>query len=291
MFHELSDDFRTYSLSGAHEPALMIERGDTVRLKTRDCFDGQVQLCDDPAALSARNREWANPATGPIYVNGAEPGYTLVCKIDELQIAPQGLMSGAKKDGADRILRAVDVTSGVARFGQFELPLNPMIGTIGVAPAEGEVSTVIPGKHGGNMDNIEVRPGATVYFPVAHEGGLFGCGDVHAIQGDGELCGMGIEVASEVTATFEVIEHEVCPWPVVETDGIYSIVTAGEDLDQAAKLAVASAWDFLMKYGDVPESEAPCLLSMVGNMTVCQIVNPMLGVRLSIPKYLVTRTL
>jgi amidase len=155
---------------------------------------------------------------------------------------------------------------------------------MGVAPAEGDVPNSTPGPHGGNLDTRDVGIGSRLYLPVAHEGGLFGCGDVHALQGDGEVCGQGIEIGAEVTISFDYIKECICPWPVVETPDHYAPIAAAGDLDEATDLALLAARDLLIRYGGFTDQQALGLMSIVGDMRICQIVNPLRAVRACIPR-------
>ncbi len=287
MLHELSDATRIYSMSVAHPPALTINVGDTVRFQTRDCFDGQVPMEENPENLDKREEGRGNPATGPVYVSGAAAGHTLVCSLQDVQLAPQGLICSQRRDGSERTVTVVNIEGTIAHMGKWQFPVEPVVGVMGVAPGSGEVPNSTPGAHGGNMDTPDLVIGSKLYLPVFHPGALFGCGDVHALQGDGEVCGQGIEIAAQVTVGFELLDHPVCPWPVVETPTHYDIIAAGEDLDEAGRFALLAARDFLIKYANATDQEALALMSTVGDLRICQIVDPLLGVRACVPKELV----
>ena len=291
MLHELSDKTRIYSMSAVHQPALTINVGDTVRFRTRDCFDGQVPMEENPENLDKRAEGRGNPATGPVYVSGAAPGHTLVCTLQDVQLAPQGLICSQRRDGSERTVTVVNIEGNMAHMGKWQFPVEPVVGVMGVAPESGEVPNSTPGPHGGNMDTADLVIGSKLYLPVFHPGALFGCGDVHALQGDGEVCGQGIEIGAEVTIGFDLLDRPVCPWPLVETPTHYDIVAAGEDLDEAARFALLAARDFLIKYAAATDQEALVLMSTVGDLRICQIVDPLLGVRACVPKELITRAL
>ena len=286
MVHSLSDQTRTYSMSAAHAPALTVAIGDTVTFQTRDCYDGQVTHEPDPANLEKRDRSRGNPSTGPVYVEGALPGGTLVCTVDEITLAERGLLSATDRHGAHRTLSVVEVSGGYAEYAGRRLRVDPIVGVLGVAPAAGAVPNSTPGPHGGNLDTRDVRIGSRVYLPVAHEGALFGCGDVHALQGDGEVCGQGIEIAAEVSITLDYTPRAICAWPVVATPAHYAIIAAAEDLDAATDLALLAARDMLIEFGGFSDQEAIALMSIVGDMRICQIVNPLRAVRACIPRSL-----
>ena len=124
-----------------------------------------------------------------------------------------------------------------------------------MAPPAGAVPNSTPGRHGGNLDCADVRGGAVVHLPVTVPGGLFACGDIHALQADGEVAGMGVEVAGEVLARLELQPRIISPWPVVEQTGHYAVLTAARTLDEAADLAVAAARDLLSDQLGVDDAE------------------------------------
>ncbi len=287
MVHFLSHETRTYSMCAHHPAALTVAMGDTVTFQTRDCYDGQVPLEADPANLEKRDRSRGNPSTGPVYVEGALPGGTLICTVDEIRLAERGLLSATDRHGANRTLSVVEVSGGCAEYAGRHLSVDPVVGVLGVAPAVGAVPNSTPGPHGGNLDTRDVRIGSRVYLPVAHEGALFGCGDVHALQGDGEVCGQGIEIAAEVSITLDYTPRAICAWPVVATAEHYAIIAAAEDLDAATDLALLAARDMLIEFGSFTDQEAVALMSIVGDMRICQIVNPLRAVRACIPRTLV----
>ncbi len=287
MIHSLSDEARTYSMSADHPAKLTVAIGDTVKFQTRDCYDGQVPMVPDAANLDRRDRTRGNPSTGPVLVEGARAGGTLICTIEEINLAEQGLLASRERDGSDTQLTVVDISDGYAQFAGRSFYARPVVGVIGVAPAVGAIPNSTPGPHGGNLDTTDVCVGSRVYLPVFHDGAMLGCGDVHALQGDGEVCGQGIEIAAEVSITLDYVEQAVCEWPLVATGEHYGIIAAAEDLDAAADLALLSARDLLIEFGGFSDQDALALMSIVGDMRICQIVNPLRAVRACIPSELV----
>jgi amidase len=154
---------------------------------------------------------------------------------------------------------------------------------IGVAPEGEPVSCGTPGPHGGNMDTKLITTGATLYFPVFHEGALFGLGDLHAAMGDGEVCVTGIEIPAKVTVTLEVIPGVTIPHPFLENeDGLYVIVSK-QTLDEAAKAAVEVMIDTLLPHMDLSLAELTMLCSAVGQAQISQIVDPLMTARFFMP--------
>ena len=243
---------RYYNTLGSHEPVLRVADGDTIVTTTvdaagRDASDQQIT-------------ERGNPMTGPFYVEGAERGDTLAVRLD--RITPNRALgwSGAVVapnvvDPADarelpewREARwRVDVARGTAtliepatKLGELTLPLAPMLGCFGVAPPRGQaISTATSGEHGGNMDYRGFREGVTVYFPVFTPGALLHVGDGHALQGDGEIVGTGIEISMDVELTVRLIKGQRITWPRGENDEYIFAVGNARPLDQCVQHATS----------------------------------------------------
>ncbi|MBU0607486.1 MAG: acetamidase/formamidase family protein, partial [Armatimonadetes bacterium] len=205
----------------------------------------------------------------------------------EVACAARGLIYGADRSTGVLDLRVPEISDGVARFSEaLSFPLDPVIGVMGVAPATGEVPNSTPGRHGGNLDSIELKAGAVAHFPITVPGALFGAGDIHALQADGEVCGMGIEVAGEILVRLSLLPRIICPWPLVEWPDHVSVLTAARTLDEAADLAVAAARDLLVEQLGVSDADGLMLQSMLCDLRVNQIVDPLKGMRVSIPRSL-----
>lgn len=285
MRHHLGSEHRLYSFSNRHEPVLTVEPGDEVLLQTHDCFDNTVPHVPDPEGLKQHVPGCGNPATGPVAIGGATPGMTLRVDVLEVTCAPQGLIYGVDRRTGLIELRVPQISGQTVRFSEdMSFTLDPVVGVIGVAPASGEIPNSTPGRHGGNMDSSEVKAGATVYLPVTVSGALFGCGDIHALQADGEVCGMGIEVPGEILVRLSLLPRILCPWPMVEWPGHVSVLTAAATLDAAADLAVAATRDLLIDQAGVSDADSVMLQSMLCDLQVNQIVDPLKGMRVRIPR-------
>lgn len=235
---------------GSHEPVLRIAPGDTVITTTVDAGGG------DQTGTQVTPR--GNPQTGPFYVEGAEPGDTLVVRLDK--IAPNRATGWtatvlaenvvdpafvrelpARESGTwqvDLATQTVTPPANVPGLGKLRLPFNQMIGCFGVAPAGGQaISCATSAEHGGNMDYKGFAPGVTVYFPVFVPGALFHLGDVHATQGAGEIVGTGIEISADVQFTVELQKGKKIGWPRGEdAEWIFACGNA-RPLDQALQHA------------------------------------------------------
>lgn len=259
---------RYHTAIGSHEPVLRIADGDTVVTTTVDAR-GQ-----DASGNQITPR--GNPMTGPFYVEGAEPGDTLVVVLDQLtpnrpygwtrtMVAPNVVDPGYVRD----LPWPLDESQGLARWridneagtatlvepetnlGEFTLPLAPMVGCFGVAPQGGQaISTATSSQHGGNMDYRGFVQGATVYFPVFVPGALFHIGDGHALQGDGEIVGTGIEISFDVQFTVHLRKGQPSFWPRGENDDYIFTVGNARPLDQATQHATTEMLRWLQKdYG------------------------------------------
>ncbi len=278
----------TFHLSiGSHEPVLRVASGDTIRT-----------WCVDSSGYD-RNQEdltdGGNPMTGPFYVDGAEPGDTLAVRFDRItpnrtrgvtgaRIAPNVLNPDfipeyGYVDQRD-VWWTLDLDRGTARLeeppeglaGLGELQLEPFSGCFGVAPDRGQaISTATSGPHGGNMDYRGFREGVTVYFPVAVEGALFHIGDGHALQGDGEIVGTGIEVSMDVEFTLEVVKGKRIRWPRADDGTFVMAVGNARPLDQAVQHATTELVallheDYSLDYPAASTLLGQCIRYDVGNV-------------------------
>ena len=287
---ELDDSKTLFSFDKDLEPVLKVPSGETVRIRTKDCFGNQLQGPEDQ--LSEIDWEAINPATGPIYVEGAVAGGTLKVHIDNIELDAQTSSCTGKDEGvcgdrfSDWATHFCKVEDGKVVWDErLSIPVAPMIGVIGVAPEGEPVNCGTPGKHGGNMDNTAIAAGATLYFPVAVDGALFGCGDMHAVMGDGEVSVSGAEVAGYATVTLTALPELSVPNPLIENDTHFGIIVSAESLDKAAELAVQQLVDLLASRTNESEADLVMLLSLVADVRVCQMVDPEKTVRFMVPKY------
>ena len=287
---ELDDSKTLFSFDKDLEPVLKVPSGETVRIRTKDCFGNQLQGPEDQ--LSEIDWEAINPATGPIYVEGAVAGGALKVHIDNIELDAQTSSCTGKDEGvcgdrfSDWATHFCKVEDGKVVWDErLSIPLAPMIGVIGVAPEGEPVNCGTPGKHGGNMDNTAIAAGATLYFPVAVDGALFGCGDMHAVMGDGEVSVSGAEVAGYATVTLTALPELSVPNPLIENDTHFGIIVSAESLDEAAEIAVQQMVDLLASRTNESEADLVMLLSLVADVRVCQMVDPEKTVRFMVPKY------
>jgi len=294
MSHIINRSQPIYAFSKEHSPISNINSGETVIIETYDCFENQITSADS----TYESLDWSkvNPATGPVYVEGAEVGDILEVTIDDIQLEDQGVMAVSPGMGVlgEKITnfeaKLIPIENGKAIFNEnIHIPLNPMIGVIGVAPQGEPISCGTPGSHGGNMDNKMITKGTTLYFPVFQQGALFALGDLHAAMGDGEICVTGIEIAGQVTVTLKVIKGKSLYNPVLETDEFIGTIASAKTIDEAVKLSVEDMVGLLQDKLNLPLSELTMLLSAVGQTEICQVVDPLMTTRFLVPKWVLEK--
>ncbi len=280
---------RVFALAADAPPAARVPDGARVELETADCFSDQIRRADD--RLEAVDWEQVNPATGPVFVEGARPGDVLAVEIERIEMADQGVMAVSDGFGvlAERFsgteCRLVPIADDIAHLpGGVRVPVRPMIGVLGVAPAGAAVPTGTPGPHGGNMDTTLIGEGATVYLPIAAPGALLAAGDLHAVMGDGEICGTGVEVAGRVTLRVTVRRDLALVNPLVETANVVATVASAPTLDEAVILATRDMANLLGARLGLDAVEATMLMSAAGELRVSQVVDPLRTARFELPR-------
>jgi acetamidase/formamidase len=281
---------------------LRIAPGDTVHLECHDASGAQVQPGMTVAGFLGIDRGRIHALTGPIFVQGAEPGDVL--QIDVLEVAHKGwgwssVIAGLgflKERFAEPYLFHWQLDGAVSQsLAPAVVPLRPFCGVMGVAPAEdGEFRTRPPGVFGGNMDVRELCSGATLYLPVLNPGALFSAGDAHAAQGDGEVCINGIECPTDVTLRFQLHKQRPLAGPLIEstasrrqeaTDDAWIVVESGTDAIAAARAATSRMIDLLVANWSFRDVHAYLLCSVAMHLRLSQVVNePMFTVSAAVPK-------
>ena len=278
----------TGNLGPNNPPAAFCKSGDTVLFETRDCYDDRLMangtLLDPENTLS-------NPATGPLYVEEARPGDVLKVEILKISLNPAGIMQALPGAGAfgdllrQECVRQFPIEDGKVSFNEtLQLPLQPMIGVIGTSPESVSISTHIPGDHGGNMDCTKISEGTTLYLPVFVPGALLSMGDLHAVMGDGEVLICGMEAAGAVTVKVTVLHDTVLPTPCLLSSDMFCTIQSAADLDKASRDASHAMLRFLQQETEMDTAACGMLLSLAGNLSICQIVNPEKTVRLELSR-------
>jgi len=294
--------FNTYSF--AHPPALHVKPGDRVVTKTIDAagvdWNGKT-VSQSP-----------NPQTGPFYVDGAEPGDTLVVTFNKIETNRASAWSGSllspyattpmaittRTDReAKRLQWTIDKANGVARLddatvtpGGIELPLRPMLGCVGVAPRGKEaISTSTPGAWGGNMDYAWLNAGIKVMLPVNEPGALLFMGDGHARQGEGEVAGTGLETSMDVDFTVTLVKGKAIGWPRMETATHILVLGSARPLLEAFQIASAELQRWLQADYGFSERGAQTFMGQATEYEVANVVDPAFTVVAKIPKALLPR--
>ena len=285
-------------------PVAHLKTGDVLDTNTLDCFGNAIQKPGDMLSMSKGD----NPLTGPFYVEGAEPGDTLVVKILDLQVdSNQGVGAFAPGFGAinptnytpmlmspwpEKIwFYPIDHATNTATFQSLDskfttrIPLHPFFGCIGVAPANGEArSSIVPAEFGGNMDSPEASAGNIVYFPVNVAGALLYMGDGHAAMGDGEIAGTAIEVPLHARVQVDLIKGQKINWPRFENDDAIMTVGAYRPLDDCLRIAFTELVSWIHRDYGLSELDAYELLSEVGRIHLNEMVDPNYVIVASIQK-------
>ena len=296
----------TYTFGGV-APVHRVKPGTRIVTWTEDCFDGAVtQPGQLPSKVVLPGHD--NPQTGPFYVEGAKPGDTLAIHIHKLSPArDKGLSASFPGFGAlnasDKTAMLgpglpetvwfydVDRTAGMVRTKsqdgrhQWEVPLAPFLGCLGVAPANGEArSTIVPDNFGGNLDCPEVKAGNTIYLGVRVPGGLVSFGDGHYAMGDGEIIGTAVEGAMDVDLTIDLIPGRETPWPRIESERELMSIGAARPLEDAARTAFKDMVAWVREKTGLSEMDAYQFVSQAAKAPVIQLVDPEYTVLVKIPK-------
>lgn len=282
-----------YAFDKNHPAKLTVNAGETIEISTLDCFSNQV---NEKNSLSGIDWNHINPATGPIYVKDAKAGDILKVIIHSIELAETGVIAVGPGFGVmpiDSIAqKIIQVDHNVAHFSdEIKIPLNPMIGVIGVAPANDPIPTGTPDSHGGNMDTKLITAGSILYLPVAVDGALFALGDLHAAMGDGEVGGTGIEIAGKVTATLDVIHNQSIPHPIIETQNAFAFIVSKPTIDEAIQLATKLGIEAIHQYTKLSLHEAAMLASITCDAEISQLVDPLLTARFVVPKSILPQLL
>ncbi len=297
-----------YTFGGA-APVATIRPGTAMRLWSEDAFNHAITSTDDLPSRQLDSR-FLNPQTGPFYVEGAEPGDTLAIHIVDLSPARTWGASASIPffgglTATDRTallheplpeavwIYEIDSAAGTVGFqsrsGELELalPMAPMLGTVGVAPAGGEVhSSLTPERFGGNMDTPEMRAGTTAYFGVNVEGALFSIGDGHYRQGEGEACGTAVEGAMNSTIVVELIKGGAPTWPRLETDDFWMVVGSSRPMEDSWRIAQVEMIRWLGDLFGLPPMDGYQLLTQIAQTPVANVVDTNYSIVTKVPKSL-----
>ncbi|WP_036225268.1 acetamidase/formamidase family protein [Mesoaciditoga lauensis] len=291
---KLSNEKHFFSFSPSNTPAMKVKSGSVVEIETMDCFSNQITNSSD----TIEKLDWAkiNPATGPIFVEGAKEGDALKVDILDISVAPQGVMLAGENEGTlGHLLKGIQIKiipikEDKAIFdSKLSIPLNKMVGVIGVAPEKEEIPCGTPGSHGGNMDNLMITKGSTLYLPVFVEGALFGLGDLHAAMGDGEIGVTGVEVSGKVRVRLQVQRGLKIQDPLLLNDEHFTTIASAQTTDEALKKATENMALILKGRLPINLHEIVMLMSAVGQAQICQMVDPLRTARFVMPQWVLKK--
>jgi acetamidase/formamidase len=294
MPHRHTIHHHHHGWDNSHPAVAQVEPGESVEFEVLDAAGGQLSATSSEEDIGRLDFSRINPVTGPVHIAGAEPGDVL--KVTLLSFAPSGwgwtanipgfgLLAEEFKQPALHLWRYDPTTLAPALFGRSgKVPLKPFAGTIGVAPAQPGLHSIVPPRRvGGNMDIRDLAAGTELFLPVEVAGALFSVGDTHAAQGDGEVCGTAIESPMRVALKFDVIKQVPLAYPRFRTPGPvtrhldavgYEVTTGiGPDLMEAARAAVRSMIDLLARSHGMPAIDAYLLCSVCGDLRISEIVD------------------
>lgn len=282
--YSLSADQTHNKWSSTIEPLLRVESGSVIEVRTEEASDQQLTPESTVEDLQNLSFDPIHPLTGPVYVEGAEPGDVLKVKLHKVELGHWGWTSiipgfGFLADEFDEpYLKTFefDQNSQTAKFSdEINIPLKPFPGVMGVAPATNSMlSTIPPRANGGNMDDPHMTEGSTIYFPVFVEGALFSIGDTHAAQGLGEVCGTAIEAPMRIVYEIDVLKGgRQIEEPQYETDDYYAVTGFGKTIDEAAKKATQYMIEYLVEEHGLSRNDAYALCSLAGDLKVAEVVD------------------
>jgi len=298
----VTSDIVQYTLSPLHKPVVKVKPGESVVVETIDALCGAVTEDSPLEKLLTEGRvpDYFNPVSGPIYVKTARPGDTLVVEITDIKVGVKGvtvnfpgiggLTASYLQENLSPRTKISHIENGIIHFPmengrkKIEIPVDPLVGTIGTAPPiEAQLSTK-PDKHGGNMDCSDVTKGSKLSLPVFVDGALLYLGDVHAVQGDCEICGVAVETPSETIVKVDVIHGRSINWPRIATPSEILTVCSSASLEHATKLAFTELVVWLTEDYGFDRMDAYLLCSQVAKARICQIVNERYTVAAKFPR-------
>ena len=282
-----------FHFSSRNRPVETVDLGEVFIVETNDCYMGQIKTERD--LRPNIDASVKNAATGPVKISGVSVSDWICVKIIDIELASRGVMIAAPGHGilGDLVTEAdtkvIRIENNEVLFSdEIRFRVEPMIGVIGVAPGSGAVHCAVPGDHGGNMDIKDIRPGSRVYFKVNHGDVGLAMGDLHAKMADGEISGSGVEMEGSVKLCVTKAPDFGIDMPVVETGNEFLLISSEGTIEKAIRKGVSAACSLMQKSLNLKFSDAYRLASIACDVRICQIVNPIVTVRVAVPKQLVS---
>ena len=291
-----------YTYSAEHDVVARVQPGQQVRIHCVDCFENRL-VDESQHYADVCQYPYLNPQTGPVYVEGAEEGDTLLVHIHDIEITrgwamtglvPRfGLLTGTTAtamltDALPEVVRKVPIRDGRVWFGKLSRPLSPFMGTIGTAPKLEAINALTPASYGGNMDCPETCAGNTVHLPVRNDGGLFFCGDGHATQGHGEIGGVACEVPVNLVCRFDVIKGQPIDWPRVTNDTHLMVIGSARPLEDATRIATTELVKWVAADYGMDPTDALIWITQVLELRVGNVCDPNYSVVAAVPREALT---
>ncbi len=282
--YTLTKDQTHNRFSRSIKPVLSVKSGAIIEAFTEEATDGQLTTTSDTSDVRKLSFDPIHPLTGPVYVQGAEPGDVLAVKLHKIDVGDWGWSAiipgfGFLSDQfTEHYLRTFSINNNakeIAFNDKIKLPIKPFPGVLGVAPdTDSLLSTIPPRANGGNMDDPNMTEGTTVYLPVFVKGALFSIGDAHATQGLGEVSGTAIEAPMRFVYELNVIKGgRKISEPQYETDDYYAVTGFGTTIDAATKKAVQFMVEYLVAEHDLTPNDAYMLCSLAGDLHIAEVVD------------------
>lgn len=300
---EVKPEDYSYVFNPYREAISRVRPKDRVVIHTNDAFESRITKKEDLPSRALATAKFLNPQTGPIYVEGAEPGDTLAVQIESIEPTRDYAISvlipyfgGLTSTAMTRTLQEPlpekvwvwNLSDDGSKLSNDDLGVEvdwaPFMGTLAVAPDLEAITALAPGPFGGNMDVPDVRPGNTLYLPVWNEGALLYTGDCHARQGQGELCGVALEITSKVTMVFDVVKGKGIEWPRIESDDAIMVVGSARPMEDAARIANTELILWLEREYGYDRWDAYQLLTQAGGLYVGNMVDTTYSLVASINK-------
>ena len=297
------EDHTHLTIDARHSPIATISPGERVAVETTDYLGDILSESTRLGDVWGTDRldDNINPVTGPIRVDSVSPGDALAVEIEEIELPDRGVINifpgfgglepsiGDLAPPSDPETVFCDIEDGTVTYPREDeqdvsIPAHPQVGTIGTAEKHEGRYSVKPHENGGNMDCREVTEGNTLYLPVDVDGGYLFLGDCHAAQGDGEICGISVEVPATVTLRVDTVSDADLSWPRIESDDEIMSVAAARPAEDAVKFAYLDLIEWLVDDYGFDETEAYHLCSAAGRVRLAQVVNPKFTVAAGFPK-------
>jgi acetamidase/formamidase len=279
----LTADQTHNKFSSVIPPAIKVPSGSVIEVYTKEASDEQITANSAVEDVVNMKSDPIHPLTGPVYVEGAEPGDILAVKIHKIELGEYGwqaivpgfgFLADEFSEAKLKIFKLGANKKSVNFTDKISIQLKPFAGVMGVAPKTEEMLVTGPPRaNGGNMDDPSLVEGTTVYFPVFVKGALFSVGDAHAVQGYGEVCGTAIEAPVRIVYEVNVIKGRKIAEPQYETDDYYAVTGFGRTIDEAAKKATGYMIDYLAAEHGLSREDAYMLCSLAGDLKIAEVVD------------------